>query len=295
MLFGILPILITPFSESGSIDVDSLHSLLKYYNDSGVDGITCLGEVSEAPFLSEEEKKIVRDASVEHFRGKTVVSGVWGNSLDEVVKACITAQDSGVHALLIPPPPNAGSEEIILKYFLHIDKKVDLPVVILDHPVTGRKGLSPELISRICSSTEKCRFLKIEDPPTALKMERIKEAGSSGITILGASHGRYFYWELLEGARGLMTSTPIPDVHIKIWNSFISGRKEEAFQLFLKTLPLSYFMESATVEVKKEIFLMNGIIRSSFLRSSDRVMTPVIKEQLEQLLKWTESETRRKN
>jgi len=52
---GVYVISITPFSEDGSIDFKSVDSLIEFYLDKGVSGITILGMMGEANKLLENE------------------------------------------------------------------------------------------------------------------------------------------------------------------------------------------------------------------------------------------------
>jgi dihydrodipicolinate synthase/N-acetylneuraminate lyase len=90
-----------------------------------------------------------------------------------------------------------------------------------------------------------------------------------------------------------MTSTTVPETHVRIWKDFISGKKEEALNTYMKTLPLCYFMEQIPVEVKKEIFVIKGIIGSSCMRSSKRMLTDSARLQLKELIEWTDNELKK--
>jgi 4-hydroxy-tetrahydrodipicolinate synthase len=288
MLFGILPIVLTPFTDSGDLDMDSFRNLLKFYHRNGVDGVTCLGEVSETQFLTDDEQMRIVQCALETSNAKPVVSGIWGKDLSQAMRKAEEMENMGVNGLLIPPPEGSVDNNEILNFYMEIDRRVSIPIVMLDHPSPSRTALSPSLISQIYRKTEHCKFLKIEDPPTNLKMEKLQNEIADGLNVLGASHGRYFYWELECGSKGLMTSTTVPETHAMIWKYFISGRKEEALDLYMKTLPLCYFMEQTPLEVKKEIFVNKGIILNSFMRSSRKVLTDSSRAQLKELLKWSD-------
>ena len=64
-LNGLFPILLTPFSDSLKVDFDTLDKLVEYYRKSHVDGLTCLGEVSEVDLLDEEEKRSILQSVIE--------------------------------------------------------------------------------------------------------------------------------------------------------------------------------------------------------------------------------------
>jgi len=60
---GVYIISITPFSEDGSIDFKSVDSLVEFFLEKGVTGITILGMMGEANKLSANESR----GFVKHF------------------------------------------------------------------------------------------------------------------------------------------------------------------------------------------------------------------------------------
>ncbi|MEO0959562.1 MAG: dihydrodipicolinate synthase family protein, partial [Pseudomonadota bacterium] len=52
---GVFIIAATPFAENGALDPESADSMVEFYRGTGVDGITILGVMGEAPKLSAEE------------------------------------------------------------------------------------------------------------------------------------------------------------------------------------------------------------------------------------------------
>src|SRR5215472_6858282 len=52
---GVIPIAPTPFLEDGRIDETSLERLTDFFVESGVNGITILGQLGEAPKLDHQE------------------------------------------------------------------------------------------------------------------------------------------------------------------------------------------------------------------------------------------------
>lgn len=283
-MFGVLPILLTPFNEDGSIDWKSLENLTDLYQSANVDGITCLGEVSETDLLTGEERERIVKFCIDRFHGKPVVAGVSGNH-DQMVQEAVNAEEMGATAILVPPYGNGDSA--IYQHYMDMDSAVRVPIVLLDHPSSERPVMPVELIAKIAMNSENIKFLKIEDTPTALKMEKLEKSSRNLLTVYGASHGRYFYWELLRGAKGLMTSTPIPAMHVDIWNSFLSGDTRRAEELFYHSVPITFFMENIPVRVKKEVMVYMGIFRTSQMRKKGQFIPESGIKDLKNLVDWT--------
>src|SRR5690242_6216210 len=74
---GVYIISATPFTESGAIDFASTDKLVDFYLESGVDGITILGVLGEAPKLSNEESAEFVKHVLKRVNGKVqIVVGV---------------------------------------------------------------------------------------------------------------------------------------------------------------------------------------------------------------------------
>jgi hypothetical protein len=53
---GVYLITVTPFTESGALDLDSTDRMVDFYLEQGVDGLTVLGILGEAPKLESMAK-----------------------------------------------------------------------------------------------------------------------------------------------------------------------------------------------------------------------------------------------
>ncbi len=52
---GVFAITVTPFKEDGALDLDSTDKMVDFYLSHGVDGLTILGIMGEAPKLTAGE------------------------------------------------------------------------------------------------------------------------------------------------------------------------------------------------------------------------------------------------
>ena len=53
---GIIPVMLTPFSETGAIDYGGLENLIEWYLANGSDALFAVCQSSEMQFLSLEER-----------------------------------------------------------------------------------------------------------------------------------------------------------------------------------------------------------------------------------------------
>jgi 4-hydroxy-tetrahydrodipicolinate synthase len=79
----------------------------------------------------------------------------------------------------------------------------------------------------------------------------------------------YFYEELARGAIGIMTGFAYPEILVRTYELFSSGREREAREHFFRYLPLIRFeaqLGVGGVGIRKEVFRMRGAISSSHVR-----------------------------
>jgi dihydrodipicolinate synthase/N-acetylneuraminate lyase len=84
---GVYNILPTPFDESGAVDEASLRRLVDFVIGTDVDGLTILGFLGEAAKLSEAERALVIDVSLEATAGRVpVIVGATAQATDPCVR-----------------------------------------------------------------------------------------------------------------------------------------------------------------------------------------------------------------
>src|SRR3954468_8181610 len=67
---GVYIISATPFTDAGDVDFDSTDSLVDFYLEAGVHGITILGVMGEAPKLSTEESVAFTERVIKRINGR---------------------------------------------------------------------------------------------------------------------------------------------------------------------------------------------------------------------------------
>lgn len=146
--FGrVLTAMVTPFDESGALDLGAAAELAQFLVETGSDGLVLAGTTGESPVLSESETaalfRRVRE-SVE----VPLVAGAGSNSTAHAVELTRMATDSGVDAILtVTPYYNRPPQTGLVAHFSAVASATELPVMIYDIPVrTGRKVATDTLI-----------------------------------------------------------------------------------------------------------------------------------------------------
>lgn len=141
-LEGIYTPVITPFYSDGSIDFDSLASLLEHLITAGVHGVISGGStaenytqtVTERLEIARFVKGIVKDRV-------PVVVGTGAMRTPDSIALAKGASELGASAILVGSPPySVPTEAENALNMLAIDKAADLPVILYNYP--GRMGVS---------------------------------------------------------------------------------------------------------------------------------------------------------
>ena len=294
-LAGTFIVAVTPLDDKRNQDEESYRALLDYYFKAKVRGLTVLGESAEREQLSEEERQRILSMTFESLGGKLpIVVGTGSESLQATVQASVSAQGLGASAVMIPPPrglkaaQGVQNEDVIFDYFSSVGDAIEIPIVVQDFPQTDRPKMSAGLIGRLSREISNARYLKLEDPPTPLKLTKIREIAGDRLKIFSALYGRDSYWDLVHGAVGIMTSSPTPEYLVAMHDAFVAGDRKKAFDIYLNTLPLVYYCSDLGLAVRKEVLVKRGIIRTGRMKLPEKELAESQRRELSDVLDWVE-------
>ena len=258
---GIYNIVPTPFDESGAIDEPSLRRLIDFVIGTDVDGLTILGFLGEAAKLSEGERARVIDVTLEVADGRVpVVVGATAQALDPCLRHARDAAGRGAAGLLVAPPRTARpNERSVRQHYEALCETVGVPVVVQDFPTSSGVYMTPAFIGSLVAERPQCRYLKLEDDPTAQKVTAIL-AENPGVAIFGGLGGNFMLEELQRGAVGMMTGFGFPEILVSIYRHFRAGREERARDIFYRYLPLIRYenQPGLNLPLRKLIYTMRG-------------------------------------
>ena len=289
-LGGPFIVLITPLDDQRCQDKDSLKCLIDYYLKAGVTGFTILGESSEVEKLTSKEKSENMDLVLGKINGRVpVVFGTSREGTQNTVAASICAEEKGASALMIAPPKNPKlRDDAIFDHYAAIGDSVKIPIVIQDIPESNHPYMSPQLIARINSDISGAQYLKLEDPPTPMKLTRLRAIAGNRLKIFGALGGKGCLWELDRGSIGIMTASPTPEYLVGLWTAYTTGNRNKALEIYFYNLPLIHFYSEAGLAVRKKLLQHRGIIRTKLVKLPGRELDERGQIELIELLDWVE-------
>ncbi|MGZ5888368.1 MAG: dihydrodipicolinate synthase family protein [Ramlibacter sp.] len=273
---GVYLITVTPFTDSGALDLASTDRMVDFCLDKGVTGLTILGIMGEATKLTAEESRAYARQVLARVAGRVpVVVGVSSPGFAAMSELTQSVMDLGASGVMVAPPSTLRTDEQIAAYFAMVDETLgpQVPWCLQDHPVSTGVQMSAGVILRILKNSPGCVMLKHEDWPGLAKLSAIRAASDKGevrrVSILtGNGGGLFLPEELTRGADGAMTGFAYPEMMVDVVAAHARGDVERAHDLFDAYLPLARYEQQAGVglAVRKHLFQQRGVIASAFVR-----------------------------
>jgi dihydrodipicolinate synthase/N-acetylneuraminate lyase len=283
---GVVPILVTPFHLDGSIDEESLTSLINFNIDAGVHGIgVALG--SEIFKFNEAEREQITRATVKAVNGRVpVIINSGANGTDLAVFYSKAAEAAGADALMVIPPSFMPvSSEEIFEYYRAIDAAVGIPIILQDVP---QGPVSPALALRIADACPNVKYIKVETLPVTAKVQAMSDAVKGRLTIFGGAGGSYFIEEMRRGADGTMPFCSQPADFVAVWDAFQRGDEKAARARFDSTIMAINRLGNQGGDVfyhmHKQLLVRRGVIRHALVRGATTLPDPITQREIDELL-----------
>ena len=163
---GMWPVMITPLTSEGNIDLPALEELVNFYIENGSNGLfaNCLS--SEMFNLSPDERILVTQKTVEFAKGRVPVISTGTFSSDEEINADFFKKiyATGVKAVVINSnqlnPETDDDEAFKQKLEKLLEVTGEIPVGIYECPVPYKRLLSPEIMKWMAETN---RFFYFKD------------------------------------------------------------------------------------------------------------------------------------
>lgn len=151
-LGGIIPPIITPLTNQGTLDEAGLCKVIDHCIAGGVTGVFTMGSTGEAMRTSREVWRGALKTSVEHVNGKIpVFCGIVDSTTERALENAKEAQDLGAEYLVSTVPfyiQNTCQDEI-LRHYEKLAASTDCKVVVYNIPGMTNTCIAPETIARL--------------------------------------------------------------------------------------------------------------------------------------------------
>lgn len=257
-LRGIFPIMQTPFTDGGALDLESLGKEVRFLDRCGAHGAVWPQLASEWDTLTEAER--VEGAEAIAAAAKTlklaIVLGVQSGSVEKSLQYARQAERLGVDGIISLPPANGVAE-----YYAQIGRATSLPLFV---QAVGK--MTPEQIVEMSKKTPTLRFVKDEAGDPLTRIGALREAG---LQVFSGNHGRTLIEEMRRGFSGSMPAAAFADLYAQTWDLWQAGKHREAMEMHARTLLVLTDMGLYGFEGLKYPLVLRGVFGTWKVRKKD--------------------------
>ncbi|MBI4851764.1 MAG: dihydrodipicolinate synthase family protein [Acidobacteria bacterium] len=242
LLQGIFSAIVTPFDQTGQLDIKALKTNFSIWNKTGLAGYLVLGSTGEVVHLEEEEKlevlKVARQ-SIPSNMPMIVGTGLHSTSAT-IAFTKLAAKCAADYALVVTPHYFKSSMTLaaLNDYYQKVADTSPIPVLLYSVPQFTGLSLSPELIAKL---SEHPNIVGIKDSSGDMRvlMQTISLVKPTFSVLTGSAP--ILYPALAIGARGaiLAVGNFAAKLCYEIFQAFNSKQLELAQNQQLKLLALS--------------------------------------------------------
>ncbi|MDA9570930.1 4-hydroxy-tetrahydrodipicolinate synthase [Gammaproteobacteria bacterium] len=266
-LQGSLVALVTPLTQSGSIDYKSLERLIDWHIDQGTDGIVSVGTTGESATLNVNEHIEVIEFTVKHVNKRVpVIAGTGANSTQEAIDLSEESRLKGADfVLLVTPYYNKPNQKGLIAHYEQIANSVEINQILYNVPSRTACDLLPESV-KVLSDHQNIVGIKeaVDDMNRIKSLINISKTDNNFQVFSGDDPT--FMHALNLGAHGVISvaANVIPKSISEICSFIRKNNKDEAKQLneINNNLYDLLFVESNPIPVKWMLYKM-GLIENS--------------------------------
>ncbi|MFF2908363.1 dihydrodipicolinate synthase family protein [Paenibacillus sp. NPDC057934] len=263
-LHGIIVPVITPFDEQGNLDRQSFAELIERLASKGIHGLVINGITGEAPAIRTDELKTMLLTARTAIGNIPLIVGIHATSPAAAARRISWAKLLGADAALVAAPASSrSSQQGIIRYFETL-AEAELPIIVLDRPY--RAGVPLELATiQAILALDHVIGLK-ESTGNIQRVFKLSRFSSKPILC---GEDELLFASLSCGAKGgiLASANLDSEQFVEVYESFRSGKIEQAHQRFEHLLPLIQFLITEPNPAPlKWLLAERGHIRSDHLR-----------------------------
>lgn len=289
---GVYIIAVTPFTDDGAVDWNSVDRMVDFYEEKGVTGLTILGLLGEAPKLTSEESRGIAKRVIDRLAGRLpVVVGVTAPGLAPMRELAESVMDMGASGVMVAPPWTTKTDDQAYAFYTSVgDALGNTPWVLQDYPLTTNVTIASKVIERIVRDVPSCVMLKHEDWPGLSKIGALRASSGKGemrrISILCGNGGLFLPEEMARGADGSMTGFCYPEMMVGVVENYAKGDVQRAHDIFDAYLPLARYEQQQGIGLasRKYVLAKRGVISSAALRKPGGALSTADIADVERLL-----------
>lgn len=269
---GIIPVLQTPFDETGAVQFDDLGRLVDDAIAGGVSGLLAPAVASEVAFLKVAEREdLVRFVARVNAGRVPLLIGASAETPEECLVHARVAEAVNADAVLVAVPETLYQDPAAAPDFFHaIACRTPLPLVIQDLQWNG-PGLSLDLLALLREDIPTVAGFKIETVPAGPKYSAVRNRLGPECFIAGGWAIPQMIEGLDRGVDAFIPEASMVRAYVSILRLYDSGRRDEAVRRFRGLLPVLSF---ANQEIRLSIAFFKALLARRGIFSHEQVRWP---------------------
>jgi dihydrodipicolinate synthase/N-acetylneuraminate lyase len=272
MFRGVIPILQTPFTDQGVLDLDSLRRQVDFVIASGADAMAYPGFVSEWWKLDGPEILAASKAILEQSAGRVpVILNVTMQSTYLALEQATAFAAMGASGLMcLPPFVVPRGSDALLAHLRAILSDVPLPHILQYSTSLTGLNLEPAAIRGLREEFPHFSSIKVDFiPPGPMISRLIASLGEGNFTYLIGFAGLQLFDSLARGAHGLMGGAGHTAEDVACFTAMqrdFNGDGAKAFRQLLPLLNLEMQTIDQSIATHKHLLHARGVIASPHVR-----------------------------
>lgn len=241
MLSGILPPLVTPFREDGTLDLAAFEANLEVYSAHDLGGYLVLGSNGEALSLEESEKLALIEAARRRAGPRLLLAGTGLESTAATIALTKKAADRGADAALVLTPFYYRAQmrpDVLVRHYEAVAEASPIPVLLYSVPVFTGLPIPPEVPLALAGHA---RIAGMKDSSGDIGiMGRVLGSVPSSFAVACGSAPVLFAALGLGAAAGILAvACCAPRPVAALFKAFRAGDRETALRLQRAITPLA--------------------------------------------------------
>ncbi|WP_203246275.1 4-hydroxy-tetrahydrodipicolinate synthase [Sporosarcina beigongshangi] len=231
--------MVTPFSETGTIDYKRVEKLIEHLIANGTDTLVVNGTTGESPTVTAQEKRALLSFTVKQVNKRIpVIAGTGTNSTAESVLLTQQAEKLGADGImLVTPYYNKPDQRGMYAHFAHIAGETKLPVLLYNIPGRSVVNMQPETVIEL-SKIKNIRAVK-EASGSLEQMSTIIEGTDDGFSVYSGDDALTLPLLAIGGSGVISVAAHVVGKEMQqMINAFKNGQIAQAAAMHRTLLPI---------------------------------------------------------
>lgn len=240
---GVIPPVITPFTEDGKVDFAAFEENILQLNETGLRGYLVLGSNGETPYISKEDKlQLVKIARKAAKPGMLVFAGTGVESTQATIELSNEMADLGADGVLVLTPcffKDQMKEDVMVQYYSDVADACRIPVMIYNATKFTGVNITPGAVSRLSHHPN---IIGMKD--SAGNIAQFMSFDAAGLDkafnmMVGTASAWYPSMAIGIQAGIMALANCCPKECVEEQKLFQEGKYQEAFALYRRLFPVN--------------------------------------------------------